>query len=100
MTVRRGGNNSMDFNEVFKKRKMIRKYDSKQVSDETIKKLIRNELKAPSAGHTQVQEFIIVKDSASKCIHSGSQKWFRFIYLFASFCTATFSFERLAATSS
>jgi nitroreductase len=85
MAVWRGGNNSMDFNEVFKKRKMIRKYDSKQVSDETIKKLIRNELKAPSAGHTQVQEFIIVKDSASKCIHSGSQKWFRFFFLCCDF---------------
>ena len=56
----------MDFNEVIRKRKMIREYDSKQVSDETIKKLIRNAHKAPSAGHTQVQEFIIVKDPAIK----------------------------------
>jgi nitroreductase len=42
----------MDFNEVIRKRKMIREYDSKQVSDETIKKLIRNAHRAPSAGHT------------------------------------------------
>jgi nitroreductase len=56
----------MDFNEVIKKRKMIREYDSKQVSDEIIRKLIRNAHSAPSAGHTQVQEFIIVKDPAIK----------------------------------
>jgi nitroreductase len=56
----------MDFNEVIRKRKMIRWYDSKQVSDEIISKLIRNAHRAPSAGHTQVQEFIIVKDPAIK----------------------------------
>jgi len=32
----------MDFNDVIRKRKMIREYDSKQVSDEIIRKLIRN----------------------------------------------------------
>ena len=56
----------MDFNDVIRKRKMIRKYNSKQVSDEIIRKLIRNAHRAPSAGHTQVQGFIIVKDPAIK----------------------------------
>src|SRR5919106_6429531 len=56
----------MDFNDVIRKRKMIRKYDSKQISDEIIKKLIRNAHRAPSAGHTQVQEFIILKDPVIK----------------------------------
>jgi nitroreductase len=64
--VRRGDNNSMDFNDVTRKRKMIREYDSRQVSDGIIRKLIRNAHRAPSAGHTQVQEFIIVKDPAIK----------------------------------
>lgn len=52
----------MDFNDVIRRRKMIREYDSKQISDEIIRKLIRNAHSAPSAGHTQVQEFIIVKE--------------------------------------
>ena len=56
----------MDFDEVIRRRKMIREYDSEQVSDEIIGKLIRDAHRAPSAGHTQVQEFIIVKDSAVK----------------------------------
>jgi nitroreductase len=36
----------MDFNEVIRKRKMIREYDSKQVSDEIIRKLVRNAYRA------------------------------------------------------
>jgi nitroreductase len=56
----------MDFNDVIRKRKMIREYDFKEVSDKIIRKLIRNAYRAPSAGHTQVQEFIIVKDPTIK----------------------------------
>jgi len=37
----------MDFNDVIRKRKMIREYDSKQVSDEIIRKLIRSAHRAP-----------------------------------------------------
>ena len=58
----------MDFDEVVKRRKMIREYDldRQQIPDQIIKKLIKNAHKAPSAGHTQVQEFIIVKDASIK----------------------------------
>lgn len=59
--------NNMDFNEVLRKRKMIREYDhDRQLPNEIIMKLIRNAHRAPSAGHTQVQEFIIVRDPAIK----------------------------------
>jgi nitroreductase len=59
---------TMDFDEVVKRRKMIREYDSgrQQIPKEIITKLIRNAHRAPSAGHTQVQEFIIVKDASIK----------------------------------
>ena len=58
----------MDFEEVVKRRKMIREYDLKrqQIPDQIIVKLIKNAHRAPSAGHTQVQEFIIVKDDSTK----------------------------------
>ena len=58
----------MDFDEVVKRRKMIREYDLNrlQIPDKIITKLIRNAHRAPSAGHTQVQEFIIVQDSSTK----------------------------------
>jgi nitroreductase len=59
---------AMDFDEVVKRRKMIREYDSdrQQIPDDLITKLIKNAHTAPSAGHTQVQEFIIVKDASIK----------------------------------
>src|ERR671922_2014841 len=58
----------MDFDQVVRKRKMIREYDldRQQIPDEIITKLIKNAHRAPSAGHTQVQEFIIVKDISIK----------------------------------
>jgi nitroreductase len=55
----------MEFNEVVRKRKMIRQYElERPVPDYIVSKLIENAHRAPSAGHTQVQEFIIVKDSS------------------------------------
>jgi nitroreductase len=58
----------MDFDEVVKRRKMIREYDldRQQIPDKILTKLIKNAHKAPSAGHTQVQEFIIVKNASTK----------------------------------
>src|ERR687886_551117 len=58
----------MDFDEVVKRRKMIREYDlnRQQIPDKIVTKLIRNAHRAPSAGHTQVQEFIIVQDPLTK----------------------------------
>ena len=57
----------MDFEKVIRQRKMIREYiTNKQIPEELIMRLIKNAHRAPSAGHTQVQEFIIVKDSITK----------------------------------
>src|ERR687891_854941 len=56
----------MEFDHVVRKRKMIRKYLPKNIPDRIISKMIKNASKAPSAGHTQVQEFIIVRDPATK----------------------------------
>lgn len=57
----------MELDEVIRKRKMVRKFDkSRYVPERLISKLLENASKAPSAGHTQVQEFIVVKDPATK----------------------------------
>ena len=57
----------MKFDEVVRKRKMIRQYEfERPVPDYIVGKLIENVHRAPSAGHTQVQEFIIVKNSSIK----------------------------------
>jgi nitroreductase len=57
----------MDFDHVVKKRKMIREYQQdRQIPTNVINKLLRNAHRSPSAGHTQVQEFIIVIDPVTK----------------------------------
>jgi nitroreductase len=57
----------MEFDEVVKKRKMIREYQQdRQIPTDIINKLLRNAQRSPSAGHTQVQEFIIVLDPVTK----------------------------------
>ena len=53
----------MDFDEVVKKRKMIREYQQdRQIPTEIINKLLKNAHRSPSAGHTQVQDFIVIID--------------------------------------
>ena len=57
----------MDFDEVIKKRKMIREYQqTRQVPTGIINKLLKNAHSSLSAGHTQVQEFIVVIDPITK----------------------------------
>jgi nitroreductase len=56
----------MELDHIIRKRKMVRKYQSKDVPDLLISKLIENASRAPSAGHTQVQEFIVVKDPETR----------------------------------
>lgn len=56
----------MEFDQVVRKRKMIRKYLPNMIPDSIINKILKNANKVPSAGHTQVQEFIIVRDPAIK----------------------------------
>lgn len=56
----------MEFNDVLRKRKMVRRYRPGRLPDRIISKLIENASRAPSAGHTQVQEFVIVKDPETK----------------------------------
>ena len=57
----------MELDRVIAKRKMIRMYDqNRQVPEHLINKLLDNASRAPSAGQTQVQEFIVVKDPAKK----------------------------------
>ncbi len=46
---------------------MVRQYiQDKPIPQEIVDKLIANAHRAPSAGHTQVQEFIIVQESFDK----------------------------------
>ena len=57
----------MDFDEVVRKRKMIREYQQdSQIPTEIINKLLKNAHRSHSAGHTQVQGYIVVIDPITK----------------------------------
>ena len=49
--------------EIFERRS-IRKYTCKEVSDESVRELLKAAMSAPSAGNQQPWDFIIVKDRA------------------------------------
>jgi nitroreductase len=57
----------MEFEQVIRKRRIIREFDpNKQIPEKVITKLLRNAHRAPSAGHTQVQEFVVITDPTTK----------------------------------
>jgi len=56
----------MEFNEVIRRRRMVRAYKSKPVEKEKLDRLLYNAWKAPSAGFMQPCEFIVVTDPAMK----------------------------------
>lgn len=56
----------MDFFEVLQKRRSIRKFSSKPVSEELIKKIIWAATLAPSARNIQPWEFLVIRDKNTK----------------------------------
>ncbi|HXX39093.1 MAG TPA: nitroreductase family protein [bacterium] len=51
----------MEFRDVLRKRRMIRTFDSRPVTDDMLQDLLRVAQRSPSAGHTQPLELVIVR---------------------------------------
>ena len=56
----------MDFETVVKKRRMCREYTDREVPQEKIDRILDLASRYPSAGHTEPQEFIVVRDGRVK----------------------------------
>ena len=56
----------MDFETVVRKRRMCREYLDRDVSQEKIERILKMALRYPSAGHTEPQECIVVRDQQVK----------------------------------
>lgn len=56
----------MEFEEVVRRRRMCRRYLDEDVSDEAVHSILRIGARFPSAGHTQPQEFVVVRDRGVK----------------------------------
>lgn len=56
----------MEFSAVVRQRRMVRAYRSGPVDVEKLARILRNAHRAPSAGHLEPQEFILVREEAVK----------------------------------
>ena len=65
----------MEFSEVVKKRRSIRRYKDAPVPKETIEKILEAARIAPSAGHRQPWHFIVVQDKGTIEKLAGRSKW-------------------------
>jgi nitroreductase len=63
---RRNRRNLMEFAEVVRRRRMCRAYTDEDVPDDVVRSILGLGLRFPSAGHTQPQELIVVRDPTVK----------------------------------
>lgn len=65
-------------NSIFKRRS-IRKYKDKSISDELIEKILRAGMQAPSAINQQPWEFLVIKDKKSRDILAGMSAYSKMV---------------------
>ncbi|WP_053735946.1 nitroreductase family protein [Nocardia sp. NRRL S-836] len=51
----------MEFQDVVRKRRMVRKFTDEPVSDESVRRIMRNAVRGPSAGFSQGQGFLVLQ---------------------------------------
>jgi FMN reductase [NAD(P)H] len=56
----------MEFKEVVARRRMVRNYTDEPVEREAVERILRAAKRAPSAGYTQGQYFVVVTDPATR----------------------------------
>jgi nitroreductase len=57
---------TMDFRDVVRKRRMVRNYTGEPVSQESLDRILDAGRRAPSAGHTQGQSFVVITSEAGR----------------------------------
>jgi nitroreductase len=66
-------------NEIFKKRRSVRQFAEKEITDEQIKNILSAAMVAPSANHVNPWEFVVVKDKETLSRLSEIGMWQKFI---------------------
>ena len=56
----------MEFQDVIRRRRMIRTFESRPVPDPLLQELLRVAQRAPSAGHTQPLQVVVVRDAEAR----------------------------------
>ncbi len=60
------GMGEMDFDDVVRRRRSIRRYRREPVPEDVVWRLLHNAHRAPTAGNKQPQEFVVVRDEGLK----------------------------------
>ncbi|PSL51880.1 nitroreductase [Saccharothrix carnea] len=66
----------MEFQDVVRRRRMVREFTDEPVPDETVRRIMRNALRGPSAGYSQGQAFLVLRgEEQERFYESISHLW-------------------------
>ena len=66
----------MEFQDVVRRRRMVREFTGEPVSDESVRRIMRNALRGPSAGYSQGQSFLVLRgEETAEFYGSLRQLW-------------------------
>ncbi|MEU7480780.1 nitroreductase family protein [Lentzea sp. NPDC042327] len=65
----------MEFQDVVRKRRMVRKFTDEPVSDESLRRIMRNAVRGPSAGFSQGQGFLVLQGESLRRFRERCQVW-------------------------
>ncbi|GAA1310195.1 nitroreductase family protein [Saccharothrix xinjiangensis] len=59
----------MEFQDVVRRRRMVRRFTGEPVADESVLRIMRNAVRGPSAGFSQGQAFLVLRDAELARFH-------------------------------
>ncbi|QFZ21518.1 nitroreductase family protein [Saccharothrix syringae] len=65
----------MEFQDVVRRRRMVRRFTDEPVSDESVRRILRNALRGPSAGFSQGQAFLVLRDAELARFYEVVRLW-------------------------
>lgn len=65
----------MEFQDVVRRRRMVRRFTDEPVSDESIQRIMRNAVRGPSAGFSQGQGFLVLRGDSLKRFQDRFEWW-------------------------
>jgi nitroreductase len=65
----------MEFQDVVRRRRMVRKFTDEPVSDESIQRIMRNAVRGPSAGFSQGQGFLVLQGEPLRRLTEMFEWW-------------------------
>jgi nitroreductase len=65
----------MEFQDVVRRRRMVRKFTDEPVSDESLQRIMRNAVRGPSAGFSQGQGFLVLTGEPLERLRKNFEWW-------------------------